>query len=272
MDYKAALMALVLVSSTLAGCSGADDDDGIVGTSWYHAGEGSVLPVIYFNQDGTIGFKMYYWDSMTKKVCADSWGKPWGDIEEMAQSVYSERSSGQGNFEPEPEVDAGEFTEWADECMFAVDAIIEIVYEYSTASTNVTDLFEGSMMDVIYVEQRIPPCAPEGVWCNDTIFYEIRDDALIVMDIHGFMYGDQGECSVWFKVTSEEVPRTQEEVLTASDPSHIDSTVTLPEWCGDDQPEPEPEPEDVPGCMDAYANNYDDDATSDDGSCTYDER
>ncbi|MFL2532568.1 MAG: hypothetical protein CND01_01205 [Marine Group II euryarchaeote MED-G34] len=37
---------------------------------------------------------------------------------------------------------------------------------------------------------------------------------------------------------------------------------------GDD--EPEPEPEDVPGCMDATANNYNADATSDDGSCTYD--
>jgi polar amino acid transport system substrate-binding protein len=37
---------------------------------------------------------------------------------------------------------------------------------------------------------------------------------------------------------------------------------------GDD--EPEPEPEDVMGCMDATANNYNADATSDDGSCTYD--
>ncbi|HIE63287.1 MAG TPA: transporter substrate-binding domain-containing protein [Candidatus Poseidoniales archaeon] len=38
---------------------------------------------------------------------------------------------------------------------------------------------------------------------------------------------------------------------------------------GDD--EPEPEPEDVMGCMDATANNYNADATSDDGSCTHDE-
>ena len=36
---------------------------------------------------------------------------------------------------------------------------------------------------------------------------------------------------------------------------------------GDDE---EPEPEDVMGCMDATANNYNADATSDDGSCTYD--
>ena len=34
--------------------------------------------------------------------------------------------------------------------------------------------------------------------------------------------------------------------------------------------EEEPEPEDVMGCMDATANNYNADATSDDGSCTYD--
>jgi len=36
---------------------------------------------------------------------------------------------------------------------------------------------------------------------------------------------------------------------------------------GDDEPD---EPEDVMGCMDATANNYNADATSDDGSCTYD--
>ena len=36
---------------------------------------------------------------------------------------------------------------------------------------------------------------------------------------------------------------------------------------GDDDPEPEP---DVMGCMDSTANNYNADATADDGSCTYD--
>ena len=37
---------------------------------------------------------------------------------------------------------------------------------------------------------------------------------------------------------------------------------------GDD--DDEPEPVDVMGCTDATANNYNADATSDDGSCTYD--
>ncbi len=39
---------------------------------------------------------------------------------------------------------------------------------------------------------------------------------------------------------------------------------------GGDDDEPEPEPEAVMGCMDAAANNYNADATEDDGSCTYD--
>ena len=39
---------------------------------------------------------------------------------------------------------------------------------------------------------------------------------------------------------------------------------------GGDDEEPEPEPEAVLGCMDADANNYNADATEDDGSCTYD--
>lgn len=41
--------------------------------------------------------------------------------------------------------------------------------------------------------------------------------------------------------------------------------------CLGGEDEPEPEPEDVLGCMDATANNYNADATSDDGSCTHDE-
>ncbi|MEE3276998.1 MAG: hypothetical protein VX216_00465, partial [Candidatus Thermoplasmatota archaeon] len=38
---------------------------------------------------------------------------------------------------------------------------------------------------------------------------------------------------------------------------------------GGDDDEPEPEPEDVLGCTYADAENYNPDATKDDGSCTY---
>ena len=40
--------------------------------------------------------------------------------------------------------------------------------------------------------------------------------------------------------------------------------------CLGGEDDPEPVPEDVMGCMDATANNYNADATADDGSCTYD--